>query len=216
MYFRYVANAPKEVKKICVLGNHEFWDRDFNTSIAEYRKFLDVPYRNSHLLENDEVVMSTDSYSLPVRFLGCTLWTDFNSGIDLVMAKDAMADYHAIRNGMRYVSPHDVYERHLESRAWLEKKLAEKFSGYTVVVTHHSPSFQCHKGTNFHSSKLNTLFSSNMEDLILKYSPDLWIHGHIHDSADYFIDRTRVICNPHGYSPWELNPKFNNNLVVEI
>ena len=44
----------------------------------------------------------------------------------------------------------------------------------------------------------------------------LWVHGHTHDSADYTIGATRVLCNPRGYSGVELNPRFDPNLLVEV
>jgi len=58
-------------------------------------------------------------------------------------------------------------------------------------------------------------FASNMEDLIFETGPDLWVHGHIHDSSDYRIGKTRVICNPRGYAH-EPNPDFDADLVVEM
>lgn len=58
-------------------------------------------------------------------------------------------------------------------------------------------------------------------------APDLWLHGHVHDSFDYNVGRTRVIANPAGYLlnrrfaqtrdefKFE-NETFNPNLIVEI
>jgi Icc-related predicted phosphoesterase len=45
---------------------------------------------------------------------------------------------------------------------------------------------------------------------------DLWIHGHIHESMDYAVEGTRVLCNPRGYRPPNENPGFEPDLVVEI
>ena len=44
----------------------------------------------------------------------------------------------------------------------------------------------------------------------------LWIHGHMHDSFDYEINGTRVVCNPRGYTPFELNPDFRADFVAGI
>lgn len=44
----------------------------------------------------------------------------------------------------------------------------------------------------------------------------LWIHGHVHESADYELNGTRIICNPKGYSSPELgpqNPAFDDVVV---
>jgi len=43
---------------------------------------------------------------------------------------------------------------------------------------------------------------------------DLVIHGHVHNSADYHVGPTRVICNPHGYG--SENAAFNPALIVEV
>ena len=51
--------------------------------------------------------------------------------------------------------------------------------------------------------------------LILASGAAVWCHGHIHNSADYMIAETRVICNPRGYIGHELNPDFDPNLTVE-
>ena len=44
----------------------------------------------------------------------------------------------------------------------------------------------------------------------------LWVHGHFHDSFDYDVYGTRVVCNPRGYSPDALNPGFDSDLVIEV
>ena len=44
----------------------------------------------------------------------------------------------------------------------------------------------------------------------------LWIHGHTHESFDYEIGKTRVICNPRGYAPIEINKEFKPDFNVEV
>jgi hypothetical protein len=67
----------------------------------------------------------------------------------------------------------------------------------------------------FRNDPMSPAFSSDLEALMMRYQPDLWIHGHTHDSFDYQIGRTRVICNPAGYS-YEPNPEFKWDLVVDL
>jgi len=31
----------------------------------------------------------------------------------------------------------------------------------------------------------------------------LWIHGHTHESFDYMVGDTRIVCNPRGYIGYE-------------
>lgn len=91
--------------------------------------------------------------------------------------------------------------------------MAKHFAGATVVVTHHAP----HPGSiapRYQRDLLTGAFASDCEDLILAGQPTLWIHGHMHHSADYRIGATRVLCNPHGYG--RENPAFNSALIVEV
>jgi Icc-related predicted phosphoesterase len=97
--------------------------------------------------------------------------------------------------------------------AWLVKKLDEPFEGKTVVVTHHLPSARS-VSDKYEGSTINPCFASNLDEHFGKM--DLWIHGHTHDSFDYAINGTRVICNPRGYWKKELNQSFIPTLVVEI
>ena len=52
-------------------------------------------------------------------------------------------------------------------------------------------------------------------------APELWLHGHVHRSYDYFVGDVRLVCNPRGYpdprGPGRReNPDFNPSLVVEV
>jgi hypothetical protein len=55
-----------------------------------------------------------------------------------------------------------------------------------------------------------------MMHVIADARPALWVHGHTHDSLDYRIGDTRIICNPFGYLHHEENPKFQRDLVVDM
>ena len=46
----------------------------------------------------------------------------------------------------------------------------------------------------------------------------LWIHGHMHDSFDYNVNGTRVVCNPRGYVRDGINEnaRFDADLVVDV
>jgi len=64
--------------------------------------------------------------------------------------------------------------------------------------------------------QLTPAFASSLEMMMDGERAALWVHGHMHDSFDYEIYGTRVVCNPRGYAPRDLNPDFRANLVVEI
>jgi Icc-related predicted phosphoesterase len=63
---------------------------------------------------------------------------------------------------------------------------------------------------------LKPAFASTLEDVIERYRPELWIHGHTHVPCDYEIFGTRVICNPRGYPGESPARGFLPQLVVEL
>jgi predicted phosphodiesterase len=205
---------------IFVPGNHEYYrTRRGSMESAERAAAESASGSRLFLLNPGEVDLNG------IRFLGCTLWTDFALHGDLVNAMaDAqigMNDFNRIRTeegapagkAIRFTPDH-AFRRHIRERKWLENKLAEPFDGPTVVVTHHGPSPKS-VPDRFEGDPLTPSFSSNLEHIIEKYQPAAWIHGHTHDSFDYTIGKTRVICNPAGY-PHEPNPDFKRDLVIEI
>lgn len=57
---------------------------------------------------------------------------------------------------------------------------------------------------------------TDLSSEIIDHGPDLWIHGHTHNSFDYTLGATRVVVNPHGYKDVEVNPQFDRQLVIEL
>jgi predicted phosphodiesterase len=199
---------------VAVSGNHEHYDRVLQHEAAAMQvaaRALHSP--PLHLLDCDQVVIDG------VRFLGCTLWTDFELPIDtpegprsdpqrgIAVASRRMADYRAIawldapaREGSvpRRLTPHDTLRLHRAQRAWLEAALAEPFDGTTVVVTHHGP----HRGSlapRYAADWVSTAYLSELPRHFFEV-PALWVHGHTHTSHDYRVGACRVLCNPRGYA----------------
>jgi hypothetical protein len=70
----------------------------------------------------------------------------------------------------------------------------------------------------FADSLLNASFVSDAKHLIDGSRARLWIHGHTHDSFDYVLNGTRVVCNPRGYARDGVNEnrRFDANFSIEI
>jgi Icc-related predicted phosphoesterase len=105
------------------------------------------------------------------------------------------------------------------SREFLENALTVPFDGITIVMTHHAPSLRgVPVGSHWRQVYEDVLacYASDYDALIERFQPALWAHGHFHFSSDYFIGRTRVVCNPRGYSPDHLNLDFDPMIVIEI
>ncbi len=199
-----------------VPGNHEFYGGSIAGTVEELKRLS--AGTNIRVLDNDEVTIDG------VRFLGTTLWTDFmlfGEGEKRVAAMQAaqrfMRDFSRIRIGEAPFTPEASAALFARDAAWLERRLAQPHAGPTVVITHHAPSRKSIH-PRFADSLLNACFVSDAEALIDGSRACLWIHGHTHDSFDYFVNGTRVLCNPRGYAKDGVNenPSFDANLLAAV
>jgi predicted phosphodiesterase len=199
-----------------VAGNHEFYGGSIEGTPAELKRLCEGS--GIHVLDDDALVIEG------VRFVGSTLWTDFllfgegeKRARAMHEAQRFMRDFSRIRFGHAPFSPANsaaLFQRHA---AWLERVLAEPHPGPTVVITHHAPSRRSIH-PRFADSLLNACFVSDLERLVAGSGARLWVHGHTHDSFDYRIGGTRVLCNPRGYAKEGVNENasFDANLTVEV
>lgn len=200
---------------VFVPGNHEYYRSEIgieNEMMGHAASVYGV-----HVLNRAEAVIDG------VRFLGATLWTDFRLfGEDerpwaYAAALNGLRDFRVIDYGVQTFMPQDSAEISAADIAWLEGKLKlEAFDGTTVVVTHHLPSMRS-VSDRYKKQLLSACFASHFDHL-MGYSK-LWVHGHTHDSFDYELNGTKVICNPRGYckaGQLPENPQFDSRLVVEI
>lgn len=196
---------------IYVAGNHEFYGFNYPERLENLRAiFKDT---RVHFLEQDAVEIGG------YRFLGCTLWTDFELGDDrafaMYAASQGMADFREIRYGPKRFSPQNSVRIHEISMEWLGRQIAQGDREKTVVVTHHPP-HQRSMDPFFKGSTLNPAFGSHHEKEIRQWQPALWIHGHTHYCVDYQVGETRIVSNQRGYYPHEIDPKFSVPFLVEV
>jgi predicted phosphodiesterase len=191
-----------------VAGNHEYYDHEFH----EVNAALKVAATDRVRLLDCSEAISDD-----VRFLGCTLWTDYTLAAGpgrsevIEQARAKNPDYATIRSGDRNFAPEDAIALCRGHRAWLERALSQPFTGRTVVITHFAP----HPGSiapAYAGHPANPGFVLDLSALMGKAA--LWIHGHTHTAFDYDVSGTRVVCNPRGY-PGEPTG-FRADWTVEI
>jgi len=194
-----------------VAGNHEFY-RESMTRLP--RKLADVARAAGvHYLENAQAVIGG------VRFLGCTLWTDFElfgeRHHSMAAAQATMNDFRLIRVAPEYrrFRPADARVSHLVSLDWLLAALDTPFDGPTVVVTHHAPSLRS-VNARYRHDPATPAYASDLEYL-LDGRASLWIHGHTHVCVDYEMGGTRVLSNQRGY-PNDVVEGFDPARVVEV
>ncbi len=199
---------------IYVLGNHEYYGQDMDA----------LDHRVQQRVAGTHITLLRDSVTVinGVRFIGATLWTDFELfGTSLESAHHArygMNDYKVISKDGGTLKPSDTRALHRASRAYLERTLAEPFAGKTVVVTHHAPSPKS-VAPRFKDDPFTPCFASDLESLVAASGAALWIHGHVHDSFDYTLGQTRVVCNPKGYHGEESareSPPFRWDYMVDL
>jgi predicted phosphodiesterase len=202
-----------------VPGNHEFYGASLSGTRALLRELC--ADSDVHLLDEGELHLQG------VRFLGTTLWTDFRlfgEGPRRDVAVDAatrfMRDFQRIRVEEDDDAPFTPdacaaqFARHAD---WLRSRLAQAYDGATVVITHHAPSPRSIH-PRFAGSPVNLCFVSEAEHLLGGQRVQLWIHGHTHDSFDYEVAGTRVVCNPRGYAKDGRieNALFDPGLVLQV
>jgi predicted phosphodiesterase len=202
------AKAAFKAPVLYLPGNHEYYDGEFQTVNTAMQ---DASGGSIELLDCTCIVVSG------VRFLGCTLWTDYSLAPEsrraavIEDARKLNPDYQKIRLGLRAFAPEDSIALCAQHRAWLAGALSEPFPGKTVVITHFAPHPRS-IAPAFRDHRANPAFVVDLEELMGR--ADLWIHGHTHNSFDYVVRGTRVLCNPRGY-PGE-HTGFQSSLTVEI
>ncbi len=193
-FTRLLAGWEKPV--IFVTGNHEYYTQ---APMAEEEEafvvWLQSNHPQVHFLRDES--LNIDG----VHFFGGTMWTNFNGGNTEAMrtAQMQMNDFRLIRKADHSpflpsdtISFHDRYVQKL--LAWFDEDLA----GPRVVVFHHAPVIN--PRTQYMGSPLVPAFNSlDMQAIIEKHQPDLWIYGHTHECDEQAIGKTRIVSNQLGY-----------------
>jgi 3',5'-cyclic AMP phosphodiesterase CpdA len=181
-----------------VAGNHEFYGHSLPGLTRDLREA--AAGSSVSVLEDEEVILGG------VRFLACTLWSDFEfDGVErradsMALCRRVVNDYRQIEFDPegRTLTPQDTRVIHLASRRWLAERLAVAHDGPTVVVTHHAPLVQGRPRSQLLRA-LAGAFASDVTELMGGDRVALWVYGHTHRAADLELRGTRVFSNPRGY-----------------
>jgi len=198
-----------------VPGNHEFYGHSMPALRAEMRSEADR--LGVHLLDNSSVGIAG------VKFIGTTLWTDF----DLYASDPEYQVEHTFERALRVVpdftlieqpdgetfTPQESQRLHREAIRWLDQELSVPFNGPKVVISHHAP-LPDSIPPRYRGDPLSPAFASRLQHFMGKAA--LWVHGHVHEPVDLECMGTRVIANPGGY-PNEFDPPcFVPDRVIEV
>ncbi len=217
-----------------VPGNHEYDGLDFDVA---HQRLRETCARLGITWLEREVLVWPPGPANPraVRFVGTTLWTDFDalapkeptsstpaSGLLAQQLKSRdkafrAANYYlkknsATRHGEPMLAP-ALREQGLLCQEWLTQALVPAFDGATVVVTHFAPSllsadprYGLTPGTAGFCNALDALFPQ----------AQLWLHGHLHAPSDYRTQGCRVVANPLGYARKNEQMAFKPSLCIDI
>lgn len=201
------ALLPESLEKIClayhnalvifVPGNHEF----YGSSIPET---LSVLTKLARKIPNLKCLYNGRFVHEGVKFFGTTLWFKH---------VDEIEDLYPQMNDFYYIDK-------FASQVYIHNQTALDFLWHadmkdSVVITHMLPSVRSVQ-PRFIDNVLNPFFVCEVDNIILSKSPKYWFHGHCHRSADYVLDKTRVVANPMGYIRRDYNLDFNYDLILEI
>lgn len=206
---------------INLAGNHEFYGNEVNRVHASMAEF---PF--SHYLFRDV-------YDFPehrVRIWGDTLWTNFNNNEEnRRIAGRRMNDYQMIMYNRGwadiFLSPEDTAQWNKQSRVALAKAARDVPEGWRfIVMTHHAPTFmsigKAYRAPSYmETAKINAAYANDMFGWLEHHNvaPDVWIHGHIHERANYEMEINgkvcRVVSNPYGYPGEKFVNDFGDHYI---
>ena len=226
------AGAGWPVPVLYIPGNHEYDGFDFDAAHQRLREVCDrlgITWLDREVLEFADPRPDAPSHRL--RFVGSTLWSDFDAlgpspedGLaklaDRIKARHKAfraANYYlrrtgTTRHGEEWLAE-GIREEALACQGWLREALATPFDGTTVAVTHFAPSL--HSADPRYGLVPGTAGFCNALDELLPFA-QFWLHGHLHAPSDYVHRGCRVIANPLGYIEKHGQEGFRPQLLIEV
>jgi predicted phosphodiesterase len=216
---------------IFVPGNHEYDGLEFDEAHQRLRQACER--WGLIWLEQESVVLQG------VRFVGCTLWSDFDALssaagtaanaaagatpgalAEQLKARDKafraanfyLRKNHSLQGGAPMLAE-QVREQALKSQRWLRQALATGFDGPTVAVTHFAPSLLS-ADPRYGLTPGTAGFCNALDDLLP--AAQLWLHGHLHCPQDYVSRGCRVVANPLGYARKGEQKNYRPELLIGV
>ena len=196
------------VPVLFVPGNHEYDALDVDEAHAGLRAACER--HGLRWLERETWVWRG------VRFVGTTLWTDYDVFGQREKAFRAANHYLNKMASQRHGALFDAAAMRtlaLDCQDWLQAALAAPFDGPTVVVTHFAPTL--HSMDPRYGPTPGTAGFCNGLDALLPRA-DLWLHGHLHCPTDARVGRCRIVANPLGYADKGEQAAFDPLRCIEL
>lgn len=210
-FLKYAVEVYGEKKVILVHGNHDLYifDRiNYETykvnSFNRLREFKDACEKiGAVFLDGDSVTVDG------VKIAGCGMWYDnyfadseFNMDDSMMRYRWSlyMNDYTHIRvKGERGLMYNGGYTfDYLKYARKQEEKLVQIYSDAKVILTHIAPTFK-HFTHKYDTISESTFYQFDGRRFLNEHDERVWVFGHTHETHDFKIGKTRLLCNPIGY-----------------
>ena len=203
-FFDYISEHFKQT--YWIPGNHEYYHSDAANRSGE----LNEKIRNNISLVNNQKVFIED-----IRFIFTTLWSSISLA-DQWYLHHNMSDFRVIKFNDELFTINHFNALHNDCKAFLLPELDKKFSGKTVVVTHHVPTLLNYPA-KYKASTLNQAFAVELYDLIEDSVIESWIYGHSHfNTPEFTIGNTHLLTNQLGYVSHFEHQQFQNDRIILI
>lgn len=222
-----------------VPGNHEYDMLDFDATRSRLRETcerLGIHWLDRETLYAADIAgLNAAAAAEPVRFIGTTLWADFDAlGPTDPRSPTALSDQIKARQKAfraanwylrqirttRHEAPmlaEQVRDEALVCFDWLRGALAlphrHGIEGKTAVVTHFAPSLKS-ADPRYGMTPGTAGFCNSLDELLPQ--ADLWLHGHLHCASDYREGRCRVVANPLGYVRKNEQRSFQSQMLITL
>jgi predicted phosphodiesterase len=212
------------VPVLYVPGNHEYDAIDLDAGHAALRQTCER--LGIQWLERESAVIDG------IRFVGTTLWSDYDALVDHANARGTDPLTHRLRQREKAYRAANFYLRKMDGRRlgrlfdaeamrdlglacqdWLRGALQKPFDGPTVVITHFAPTL--HSADPRYGLTPGTAGFCNALDDLLAHA-DLWLHGHLHCPQDLQVGRCRIVANPLGYADKGEQATFRPTLTIDV
>ena len=199
----YLNWAGDNFERVLVVpGNHEYWgEKPFGLEHAQLPFQINI---SSNVSIGSNVVIEHKG----VKFALSTLWSHIALGIQQYLNSN---ERRWVRLNGNPPTLDDANRIHQKCVDFLSNVEAD------VVVTHHAPTYKSMHPA-YTISKDNEQFYNNLEKLIFKIEPKVWIFGHAHFTnreALKVFDPIKIVSNPLGYT-WEENTGYKRDAILEI
>lgn len=187
-------------------GNHEYYHAD----VAMRSGVLHEKIRKNVFLVNN-MAFEHDG----VKLIFSTLWSKISLANE-AYARGSVNDFRLIKFNGHLFSPANFNRLHTDSLTFIQEELGKEYTGKTVVISHHVPTF-LHYPEKYKGDRLNEVFGVELFGLIESSDIDHWIYGHHHKNVpDFLIGKTRLLTNQVGYVRADEHQLFSANKTIII